>query len=116
MKYHYKSPIELQTEQQTERKSRPTRNRVTMIVLMDIAILVIIFGVIYFSGVWPTGEKHSGDTVERGDLSFSVTARRESAGAIDFFLNVHNTAGSLREFPAPDDPLQAAHIEVQMNG
>lgn len=101
MKYHYKSPEELQEKIEREKTSNSRGNRANWILFADLAVIVLIFGGVYYSGILTPKQFYSESGVRRGPFLFSATVQlRDSEAAV--YLNVKNDSGADAVFPPPD--------------
>ena len=117
MKYHYKSPEEVQqaVREKHSKQSGPYRSRTFWIILIDIAIIVIVIGILYYSGLL-TPQATSSRTTERFDgfeFSVSLIELRSDRPDVSLYLNVKNTGTEARTFPPPDGEDPAALREIK---
>ncbi len=121
-KYHFKSPAELQESLRTTapapRKRKMTRGRIIFIV--DVAILLIVAGILYHQGLLSRKDAASVSTINLGpaEISASVTGIKADAAAVEFYLNVKNNGVNPLRFPGKEGrfTLQSARVEFHNEG
>lgn len=103
MKYHFKSPEEIQQyiRESRTKNTGPYRNRTFWIILLDIVIIVIVIGILYYSGLLAPQAVSSPATTAFDDYEFSVSlpVLRADREELTVYLNVKNTAVEPRRFP-----------------
>ena len=102
MKYYYKSPQEIREELRREKDPmKKSRHRGRIILLIDIAVLLLVSGVLYYKGFFNKKEASSLNTavLENVEISASYTGSGSDAGGVGVILNVTNRTGEPIRFP-----------------
>ena len=118
MKYYFKSPEEVQDlikEQGT--KSAKKRNRGRIILIIDVAILILIAGILYYKGFFIKKDAASLSTVSIQNLEFSasITGISSEDKSVEFYLNVKNNSNKQLTFPSKKDSLIIKSMFVEFN-
>lgn len=117
MKYHYKSPEEVQQylSQERAKSTSPFRNRAFWIILLDIVIIVMVIGILYYSGLLSPQAVASLQTEQFDDLEFSASlpALRADRETVSIYLNVKNTGEQPREFPPAEGAVSLKEIKAE---
>ncbi len=112
MKYHYKSPGELQDQLSREREKNSKRNRTNWILFADLAVIVLIFTGVYYSGILTPKQFYSESGLRRGPFLFSATVQLRDGGEAAIYLNVKNDSAKDAAFPPAD--WSEARIEMRI--
>ena len=117
MKYHFKSPEEIQQYLREERAKSTGRfrNRGFWIILLDIVIIVIVIGILYYSGLLSPQAVGSLQTEHFDHLEFSISlpALRADRETVSIYLNVKNTGQTPREFPPAEGAVSLSEIKSE---
>ncbi len=116
MKYHYKSPEEVRYSALSRgQSSRAKRNRGNLILFADLLVIFLILAGIYYSGILRPDRYVSDASYTRSQFEYtgSLELPEKLGSSMGLYLNVHNTAGSAREFPLPDDGPTGLRLGVE---
>lgn len=102
MKYRFKSPEELRNEQQSNYQGLRKRNRITLLVLLDIAILAIVMAVVYFSGILDGPQLNDPADLIQATRILGASHKISDHSCI-FYLHVQNSSKEAILFPETTD-------------
>ena len=87
MKYYHKTPEELRGERERRREKKPAQNRSAVVTLLDIAVIVVIFAVLYYSGLLAPERLFAPDAVRRDSFEYTASLSRRGDGSWRVYLN-----------------------------
>ncbi len=117
MKYHYKSPADFRAEREERAASnRNSKNRSTRVILLDVALLFVLFAILAYAGLLFPGQQYSQAAVQRGafEITASLNVQFMTPRDAVFYLHVKNVHPVSETFPPElTPPLNEARLELR---
>ena len=98
-KYHYKSPDQIREEITTTQISTKRRNKIMMIIFLDIFILSIIAIFMFFSGFFKTEAFTQQESIKIDNIEYSGSVNIHNDKNIQIYLYVLNQKDNPLHFP-----------------
>ena len=106
-KYHYKTPGQINLEIESSHvKKKSSLKKGHLILILDLAIIMLVAGILYYNNLFIKSETVSKNTFTRQELEFSasVSANSSRNGLIKFYLHVKNNGKTRLPFPTDKEP------------
>lgn len=111
MKYYYKSPEELARAHQSESSNKP-RNRGRLILVLDLVVLLLVFGILMYKGGLLRKDAPSKQTLRIHGLQLSASLPSTDGQQVRVYLHQQNTTALPFAFPGPAS-LAVDRIELE---
>lgn len=112
MKYHYKTPEELQRDlaRPPQKKFTFFASKTSLIVFLDLVLILLVAGILYYHGFFARTSVVSRSTETHAGLEMSASISGMDGEKVALTLHVRNPGAQAIAFPPPE--LQNVRIEV----